>query len=204
LGVAERVRITGYIPDEDLGAYVLAADVCLCLRWPTSRETSGTWIRAIAAGRPTVITDLAHTVDVPALDPRTWTPAGEAERNVDASSSSADGAFAPVSVAVDLLDEDACVLRAMARLAADAALREQLGRNARAYWAAHHTMNHAAEAYRAAIERAMARPVPRVRDLPAHLLADHTALAREILSAGGVRCDIFDGVIPAHPARATR
>jgi glycosyltransferase involved in cell wall biosynthesis len=70
LGVADRVRITGYVPDEGLAAYLSAADVCLCLRWPTSRETSAMWVRAIAAGRPTIITDLAHTADIPSLDPR--------------------------------------------------------------------------------------------------------------------------------------
>ena len=49
------------------------ADVCLCLRWPTNREASGPWLRALAAGKPTVVNDLAHLVDLPTLDPRTWT-----------------------------------------------------------------------------------------------------------------------------------
>ena len=53
-------------------AQILASDVCLCLRWPTNREASGPWLRALAAGKPTVINDLAHLVDLPTLDPRTW------------------------------------------------------------------------------------------------------------------------------------
>ena len=87
LGVSDRVRITGYVPDGDLAAYLLAADVCLCLRWPTSRETSAMWVRAIAAGRPTVITDLAHTADIPSLDPRTWNRPMEQGRPVARSPS---------------------------------------------------------------------------------------------------------------------
>ena len=69
--------------------------------------------------------------------------------------------------------------------------REEILDIARAYWQAHHTMPAAIEGYRAAIDRAIVRPVPRVRDLPPHLLADHTCLAREILAAGGVRSDIL-------------
>jgi glycosyltransferase involved in cell wall biosynthesis len=73
IGVADRVTVTGYVKDEDLPAYLTAPDVCLCLRWPTSRETSASWLRCLAAGKPTVITDLIHTSSVPALDPRRWT-----------------------------------------------------------------------------------------------------------------------------------
>lgn len=199
LGVAERVKIAGYVPDEELPGLVAAADVCMCLRWPTSRETSGTWIRAVAAGRPTIITDLAHTTDVPALEPRSWQPTGchrspstGLDRPTPVSSDPGESlSFTPISVAVDLLDEDNCVAQAMTRLATDATLREQLGRNARAYWQAHHTMAHAVDDYRAAIRHALERPAPRVRDLPAHLLADHTGLARDILARGGVRTDIL-------------
>ena len=73
LGVAERVTSVGFVPPEEMGAYLTASDVCLCMRWPSSRETSAAWLRCLAAGRPTVITDLVHTVDIPAFDPRTWT-----------------------------------------------------------------------------------------------------------------------------------
>jgi glycosyltransferase involved in cell wall biosynthesis len=186
LGVADRVRIAGYVPDEELAAHLLAADACLCLRWPTSRETSAMWIRALAAGRPTVITDLAHTADVPSLDPRTWR---EMEEGEEGSARRPEGG--PVSVAIDLLDEDASLRLAMARLAPDAALRQQLGGNARAFWQAHHTMAHAVDGYHAAIERAIGRPARTVRDLPAHLLDDHTAPVRRLLSDLGVRTDLF-------------
>jgi hypothetical protein len=72
LGVTERVTLAGYLPDEDIDDYLEAADVCICMRWPTSRETSASWLRCMAAGKPTIATDLVHTVDVPTLDPRSW------------------------------------------------------------------------------------------------------------------------------------
>ena len=35
-GVGDRVTITGFVPHEEIAAYLAAADVCLCMRWPTS------------------------------------------------------------------------------------------------------------------------------------------------------------------------
>src|SRR5262249_24868917 len=70
--VADRIRMVGYVPDESIADHLAAADVCLCLRWPTAQETSASWLQCLAAARPTVITDLAHLVDVPAIDPRSW------------------------------------------------------------------------------------------------------------------------------------
>src|SRR5439155_21209021 len=72
-GCGHRVHVAGYVADEAIGDYLAAADACLCLRWPTAQETSGSWVQCLAAGRATVVTDLAHLADVPAIDPRTWT-----------------------------------------------------------------------------------------------------------------------------------
>src|SRR6185369_15723618 len=58
-GLADRVTLTGYLDtDESLTDHLASCDVTLNLRWPTARETSGPWLRALAAGRTTVITDL--------------------------------------------------------------------------------------------------------------------------------------------------
>jgi glycosyltransferase involved in cell wall biosynthesis len=74
-GLGERVTLTGYLPTEDdLTACIASCDVSLNLRWPTAREVSGPWLRALAAGRPTITIDLAHMGDVPSVDPRTWRP----------------------------------------------------------------------------------------------------------------------------------
>ena len=51
--VADRVHVTGYVADEALPDYLAASDLCACLRWPTNRETSASWLRCLAAGRTT-------------------------------------------------------------------------------------------------------------------------------------------------------
>ena len=56
------VTLTGYLPtDEAFTESIAACDVALNLRWPTAREMSGPWLRCLAAGKPTVIVDLAHS-----------------------------------------------------------------------------------------------------------------------------------------------
>jgi glycosyltransferase involved in cell wall biosynthesis len=73
-GLEPHVTVAGYLErDADLTDHLAACDVSLNLRWPTARETSGPWLRALAAARATIVTDLVHLTDVPSLDPRTWT-----------------------------------------------------------------------------------------------------------------------------------
>ena len=129
-------------------------DVSLNLRWPTARETSGPWVRALAAARPTVVTDLAHQTHVPALNPRTWelhAPAPRERQRVE-------GAADAVTVAIDLDDEEHSLRAAMHRLATDRALRERLGREARRYWEAEHTVDRMVADYERLIARAAAQP----------------------------------------------
>jgi glycosyltransferase involved in cell wall biosynthesis len=190
-GIANRVILTGYVPDESLAAYIAAADVCLCLRWPSSRETSASWLRALAAGKPTIVTDLAHTADVPTLDPRTW-------QVLHAPAGGAPPAREAVAVSLDILDEDHSLRVALARLAMDRQLREELGTAARKHWAREHTAGRMAGDYRRVIQCAIEDQQraganwsrggpPRLPDLPAHLTEDGTALARRLLADFGLR-----------------
>ena len=188
-GVAEHVSVTGYVTDGELPSYLAAADVCLCLRWPTSRETSASWLRCLAAGKPTVVNDLVHTADVPALDPRSWTPTMPITKSGDGRSGAAVG---PICVAVDIVDEQHSLGLAMRRLARDGQLREELGRRAREYWAAGHTLGRMAADYHEAIEAALRRPAPDRSHLPAHLLQDGTALTRRILGEFGLSMGALD------------
>ena len=190
IGVADRVTVTGYVTDEELPAYLAAADVCLCLRWPTSRETSASWLRCLAAGKPTVITDLVHTTSVPALDPRTWTALEAAPRTSDVGPRTSDDD--PVCIVIDIVDEQHSLGLAMRRLARDAPLRNELGRRAREYWARHHTPERMAADYRQAIEAALCRPAPDRSHLPAHLLPDGTDLIRSTLGQFGLSMEALD------------
>jgi glycosyltransferase involved in cell wall biosynthesis len=175
--VADRIRVVGYVAEESIGDYLAAADVCLCLRWPTAQETSGSWLQCLAAARPTVITDLAHLVDVPTVDPRTW------ERT--------HPQLAPVAIAVDLLDEERSLHLAMDRLCADPGLRADIARAGHAYWSDRHTLDAMADDYRRLIQAAAACPAPEPGGLPAHFLDDHSGLARSILGPLGVGVDVL-------------
>jgi hypothetical protein len=160
--------------------------VSLNLRWPTARETSGPWLRALAAARPTIITDLVHLDDVPSLDPRTWRVncvgmrdpvSGIRERGGAAplTTHPACGLPDPICIAVDILDEDHSLRLAMRRLATDPALRQRLGQAAQAWWRREHSLEVMAGDYERVIAHARARPAPSV-DLPPHL--HDTAAAR--------------------------
>ena len=155
-----------------------AADACLCLRWPTALETSASWLHCLAAARPTIISDLAHLVDIPTIEPRGWR----------ASQASVE----PVSIAIDLLDEDESLLLAMRTLADEPRLREKLGRAGHAYWSANHTLDVMAGDYQRLIAQAVARPAPVVTDLPAHFTEDHSHTACAIAAQFGIALnDVF-------------
>jgi glycosyltransferase involved in cell wall biosynthesis len=176
LGVAEFVIQAGYVRDEDLAAYLSAVDVCLNLRWPTGRETSAAWMRCLAAGKPTIVTDLVHQADVPSLDVRTMTVA-----------SAGPPAVEPVCVHIELVDEIPMLRLALKRLTDDAALRARLGGAARRYWAGQGTLALMARDYEGLLERAAAAPTTaRPADWPLHLAADGSALARALSAEAGV------------------
>jgi glycosyltransferase involved in cell wall biosynthesis len=175
LGVGDRVTLTGFVEDREVPAYLSASDSCLCLRWPSSRETSAAWLRAVAAARPTVVTDLVHTVDIPALDPRNWMPlhAPDASPQPAGLETPRD----PVCISVDVLDEDHSLRIAMRRLATDPRLRATIGANARRLWSDRFRLDSMVSRYIEAIDAAVTLPPPdgssRAR-LPRHFLADGT------------------------------
>ena len=195
-GVEDLVEVTGYADDDAFDRAILEADVCLCLRWPTNREASGPWLRALAAGKPTVINDLTHLVDLPTLDPRTW--------DVQIASPAAADANRvwrreeAVAVAIDILDEDHSLALAMRRLALDPGLRADLGAAARRHWAAGHTVAHMADDYERAIRAAAATPAlswaaQAGRPLPLHATWDGSGLARRLAAEVGVAVDFLTG-----------
>lgn len=186
LGISHLVSLTGFVSDDELDAELAACDACLNLRWPTSRETSASWIRCLAAGKPTIVNDLADLVDVPTIDPRTWSVL-DARAEADAVGPPRPLADA-VAISIDVLDEDHSLELAMRRLAADAGLRAQLGRSARAHWAAHHTLDLMTADYTRVLALAASRPAPDAAaiGLPAHLLEDHSGHARRLAADCGI------------------
>jgi glycosyltransferase involved in cell wall biosynthesis len=171
-GAKTRIHVTGYVEETAIGDYLAAADACLCLRWPTALETSASWLQCLAAERPTVITDLAHLVDIPT----------------------------EITLRVDLLDEAASLAAAMRALAADARLRDSIGRAGRAYWLAHHTVDAMAEDYRRIMPIAAQLPSPIVGDLPSHFADDCGARARSIANAFELSVDVLRAGETGQPA----
>ena len=168
---ADRIAVPGYLAtDEALTEYIAACDVTLNLRWPTARETSGPWLRALAAGRPTIVIDLVHQRRTPSIDPRTWRP---------------NQRDAPVCVAIDILDEDHSLRLAMRRLGRDAVLRADLGRAAAAWWAREHTVERMADDYERAMDEARRRSALPGSGVPAHLRSSHAETLRAIVPRFG-------------------
>jgi glycosyltransferase involved in cell wall biosynthesis len=158
-----RVTLTGYLErDSDFTDHLAACDVSINLRWPTAREVSGPWLRALAVECPTITMDLAHMADVPALDPRTWT----------IPLSSGRPATQPVTVAVDVLDEDHSLRLTMRRLAADGNLREQLAVAGLDYWLREHSPEGMVADYESVID-ATIRKTPRWSDDQRSRCPDH-------------------------------
>ena len=190
LGLQDRVELTGYVPAFDLAAELVAADICLCLRWPTARETSGSWLRAVAAGKPTIVSRLTHLAGVPVLDPITWL--------------TADGGDDAIGVGIDVLDEEVSLLAAMRRLAADVTLRDALGRRAWAYWQQDHTVSAMVDDYERVLARAVASDAPPPpTDLPEHFRGDGTELGRSLMAPFGLAIDVLENTAGASTRHET-
>jgi glycosyltransferase involved in cell wall biosynthesis len=208
-GLQPHVTVAGYLEsDADLTDHLAACDVSLNLRWPTARETSGPWLRALAAGRATIITDLVHLADAASLDPRTWevnavstsedrrptSVLGLSERSFLSAPSSGQPQNGPrtsdlgprqaIAVAIDILDEDHSLRLAMRRLADDAALRARLGAAARQWWQREHSLDVMVGDYERVIAAAVARPAPG-EALPPHMRDDGDRRLRELMAPFG-------------------
>ena len=70
LGPGESVLHLGYIADAEIWPLLGACDVLVSLRWPTMGETSASVIRALAAGRPVVVSDVGWSSELPTPLPR--------------------------------------------------------------------------------------------------------------------------------------
>lgn len=124
LGLSERVRITGFVPMEDFNHYVAACDVCVNLRVPQTGGASGALLRLMAAGRPVIVSNQAQFAELPD----------------EVCLKAATGAEAEASVYAHLRS---------ALQNPDRARR--IGRAARDFICAEHTLEQAALGYRAAI-----------------------------------------------------
>ncbi|HWD08469.1 MAG TPA: glycosyltransferase [Actinomycetota bacterium] len=124
LGVAGKVEFAGRVLRPEFDAYLKAADVVINLRAPLTRSMSAVLMRALAAGRPVIMTDRPEWRFLP---PSVClrVPPGEAEA--------------------------AGVAAALTRLGGDDGFRTTLGRAARAYYEREGTIQRMADRYLALI-----------------------------------------------------
>ena len=155
------------------------ADVIVATRWPSLGRPLLAALTGAAAGKAVVVAETESTAAWPALDPQTWQPRALATGVAPPQK--------PMAISIDPRDEEHSLVLALTRLAGDAALRSSLGDAARAWWAQHATVAHAVSAWQALLEEAVTLPVPpRPPGWPAHLDADGSELAQEILEEFGL------------------
>ena len=180
LGIGHLVRFTNYVADADLPEYLAAADVCLCLRWPSTGETSASMIRCLAMGKPIITTDLALNRDMPMLlTPWAWTLSHPWKDSINAK---------PLGVAIDILDEDHSLEITLRRLCDDASLRNQLGVRARQYWETNHRLEMMAEDYDKLLVKDVAATMTPYSTIP---VADNYIHVNNLLCMFGVTPDIL-------------
>jgi glycosyltransferase involved in cell wall biosynthesis len=156
-GLGDRFVLTGRLSLEDFERHLCAADVVLSLRFPTHGEISGALVRALGVGRPVIVT--------------AGTPAAE---------EFPEGVVAPVDPGPREEEELRAVL---GRLLGDAALREDMERQARAHVREHHGLE--------ATAGALARFLREVRALKPSLEAQILA---ERADAGGLLAFLLEEV----------
>lgn len=130
LGLRERVRFLGRSPRRDFELALLACDAVVNLRFPFRHQMSATLMRAIAAGRPVVVTEVPEWSHFPASFCRR---------------------AAPDEKEVEIL------ARHLVDLASDPARRRAAGEAARRYWEEHATPARMADAYRRVLAEVLGR-----------------------------------------------
>lgn len=103
---AARISVEPFIPLEKLESLIFASDICVNLRFPTMGETSGTLLRQMGYGRPTLVTNFGWYAEIP-----DW---------------------AVVKIEPDI-DESALLTAAFSLLMHDPDLRQSMGREAASY-----------------------------------------------------------------------
>ncbi len=179
-----RIRFApaGIRPPSPLRGFGAAGDVVAALDWPVKGDAPIAALAGMAAGKTVIMFETEETAHWPALNPQTWQPR-------DFHGAGALGRADPIIVSIDPRDEEHSLKLAMRRLTTDAALRERLGTAARAWWATHATVDHAAQAWKEIITEALTLPPP----LPAEdrQPANGTRLVKEILEEFGTTVDLF-------------
>ncbi len=129
-GLRDRVTITGFVTLEEFQRRIAETDIAVNLRDRTVGETSASVCRVMAAGVPVVVSNVGWFAELP----------DDAAVKVEPSETG-----------------DASLRAGLSRLMEDAALRRQIGENARRYFLDQHSIEKSAAAYAAAIRETVER-----------------------------------------------
>ena len=131
LGIANKVRVTGHVSNQEYQEYLTAVDVCVNLRFPTAGENSASALKSMAAGLPTIVSDVGANAELP------------------------DSVC--FKLPVDAMESHllAGVLR---HLASHPEQRTKLGQQARQYVSERHSLTQAAQGYASFLEQLVRRP----------------------------------------------
>jgi glycosyltransferase involved in cell wall biosynthesis len=136
------VQITGRTTREEFHQWMSRADIVVNLRYPSAREMSATLLRAMALGKPVLMSRLLHLQEIP------------------------DDAV--IRVRPDHEQED--IFHNMWQLIESRSLREKIGRKAAQYIQSHHREDQMLKQYLQLIETALERKSKfKSKNLPLHL-----------------------------------
>jgi hypothetical protein len=65
LGIGRHLTVTGFLSEEDVTRHLVAADLCVNLRGPSTGGTSGAIARALGVGRPVITSDCGEQAEWP-------------------------------------------------------------------------------------------------------------------------------------------
>ncbi len=125
-GLEPVTRWLGRVDAPTFEGVMAAADLCVNLRWPTGGETSGSFLRMLAAGRATLVSAAGAFAETP-NDACVTIPLGA--------------------------DEEAAIAAAIVRAGREPGWADRIGARARRFVGREHSFARAAAGYRAVIDR---------------------------------------------------
>jgi len=125
-GLEPVTRWLGRVDAPTFEGVMAAADLCVNLRWPTGGETSGSFLRMLAAGRATLVSAAGAFAETP-NDACVTIPLGA--------------------------DEEAAIVAAIVRAGRESGWADRIGARARGFVGREHSFARAAAGYRAVIDR---------------------------------------------------
>lgn len=170
-GVQDAVEVTGRVDRAQFHRLMRRADVVVNLRYPSAGEMSATLLRALALGKPVLISRLQHLMEIPKEAAARIRPDNEQEE----------------------------IFHYLWQLVENPSARQSYSKAAWAYMNAHHTPEQMLEKYRELIETALQRKaVYRRPELPLHL-RDAREIMREYIrrtSFGGHDSELLNHILP--------